>query len=94
VGVVGVAVLGAPTVASAEPAGSPVTTGCSGGELLSVQALIAEDRDYEPVRAVDADGDGLVCGRALPTAAGERVCAECGVPVVYLFTDNRLLPAS
>ena len=87
-----VAVLGAPAVASAEPAGSPVTTGCSGGELLSVRALIAEDRDYRPVRAIDANGDGFVCGRALPASAGEQVCADCGVPVVYLFTDNQLRP--
>jgi hypothetical protein len=77
--------------ASAQPTISPGDTGCpTGYQVLSVEELIALDEDYGPLRDVDTNKDGVVCGRSLPAAAGEQVCAECGVPVVYLFRDNDL----
>jgi hypothetical protein len=94
--VAGVATAGAVGVvgpAAAEPPERPPTSGCPGGQLLSVAELEAVG-PYMAPRQIDSEGneDDYVCGKALTVVAAERsVCGgPCPVPVIYLFRDNDL----
>ena len=87
-----------PALATAPSAGCP-----AGYQLLSVQSLTAQGYKApaevdDPTSGVESfgrpgNGDGFVCGRALPQAACiAHASGPCPVPVFYEFEDD-VLPA-
>ena len=93
------AALAAGGTASADVSQTPITTTCPAAfALLSVQSLEAQG-PYKLPRLVDTagNGNGLVCGHALPDAARDADCraggsiacllGQLGLPL-YRFTDD------
>lgn len=84
------------SVAHAESSVStPPQTGCPAAyERLSVEELEEIDEDYlVPGRLDDmangGNGNGWVCGLAMPEAFAAQQCGTpCRVPVVYLFRED------
>jgi hypothetical protein len=70
---------------------TPVQTGCPAGfERLSVASLEAAG-PYGLPRLVDGagNGNGFVCGLALPEGARLAQCGPaCPVPVLFLFDED------
>jgi hypothetical protein len=80
-------------IVSADPAvPTPPQTGCPAGyDRLSVEELASQG--YGAPGRVDqaGNGNGWVCGLAMPEAFRRTQCGpDCPVPVVYLFRDDDL----
>jgi hypothetical protein len=82
---------------TAAVAATPPVSGCPAGfQTLSVATLTG--LGYRVPGFVDdpangGNGDGVICGKPInPTRTAQLCGIPCGVPVLYLFEDNRLTP--
>jgi hypothetical protein len=77
--------------ARADVSQTPVETGCPAGfEHLSV-ALLEAAGPYRLPRLIDSagNGNGFICGLALPEGARLVRCGPaCPVPVLFLFDED------
>ena len=77
------------TVSAAEPASA---TGCPTSNQVLVVAELLE-AGYRIPAVIDAEGNanGIVCGKPLNPVVQEKQCpaADCPVPVVYTFRDDK-----
>ena len=86
--------VGGSLVASAAPANAGAgDTGCPGGyETLQVSDLLARGYDLEFTTRVDANVDGVICGKPLSERQQEKFCegvvGGCYVDVIYGVRDN------
>ena len=91
----GAALLAGPltAAAAADTPSLPTETGCPAGQALTLDFL-REVGGYNVPFILDAEGnnDGIVCGLPVPEAQYNKLCPDggCGVPVIYLFSENRL----
>ncbi len=81
------------TTVSAHPAVStPTATGCPAGfDRVAVSDL--EAQGYIGPRTIDEAGNnnGVLCALPLPEGLLLALCGpDCGVPVIYLFSDDAL----
>jgi hypothetical protein len=73
--------------------GDPHTNGCpSGWEALSDAVLVSFG--YQAPTVVDADGDGVICGKPWTSAEQSARIPNAHVPVIFDFRDNDLPPYS
>lgn len=71
--------------------GDPQANGCpSGWEALSDAVLLS--LGYQAPTVVDANGDGVICGKPWTTAEEDARIPNHVVPVVFDFEDNHLPP--
>jgi hypothetical protein len=89
--VAGAAVAFDQTVIPYQP-GNPLTNGCpSGWEALKLSDLAPYG--YHVVSSgLDANGDGIICGKPLTPQEQAVRFPNAFVPVVFDFTDNSLTP--
>ena len=80
-------------MSTAAPAAAiPTETGCpSGYQVLVVDELLAQGHRGPAIIDAEGNNNGLVCGHAFPEAVRQQLCGpDCGVPVLYLFSDDDL----
>ena len=87
------ALVGGPltATAAADTPSLPTETGCPAGQALTLDFL-REQGGYRVPFIIDAEGnnDGIVCGVPYPDGFYDHFCPDgiCGVPVIYLFSEN------
>jgi hypothetical protein len=74
--------------------GNPQTNGCpAGSEALNLSDLAPYG--YRVVSSgLDANGDGIICGKPFTPEEQAARFPNASVPVIFDFRDNNLPPAS
>jgi len=74
--------------------GDPLTNGCPAGwEALNLSDL-APYRYHVVSSGLDANGDGIICGKPLAPQEQAVRFPNASVPVIFDFMDNSLTPAN